>query len=72
MLQKAATVLPATSLAAHQAVYGLWSLISFTSVPTEQAALSFIPQSKPGQPHKPAWTGCLHRAIPGGSSCVQT
>ena len=49
-VQKAATVLPAAQMAAHQAVYGLWVLFSYTSVPTEQAALSFIPQSKPGEP----------------------
>ena len=42
-------MLPAAQTAAHQAVYGLWVLLSYTSVPLEQAALSFVPQSRPGE-----------------------
>ena len=30
-------------MAAHQPIYGLWSLLSFGHVPTEQAALAYLP-----------------------------
>lgn len=42
-LQASATRLPAMLLAAHQPVWQLWGLASFTNTPLEQAALAFIP-----------------------------
>lgn len=42
-LQATAARLPATILAAHQPVWQLWGLCSFTNTPLEQAALAFIP-----------------------------
>ena len=42
-LQATATRLPAMLLAAHQPVWQLWGLTSFTNTPLEQAALTFIP-----------------------------
>jgi putative MATE family efflux protein len=48
-LQASATRLPATSLAAHQVIWTLWGLCSFTNAPLEQASLAFLPIAKPGR-----------------------
>ncbi len=42
-LQATATRLPALLLAAHQPVWQLWGLASFTNSPIEQSALAFLP-----------------------------
>lgn len=45
-LQWTATKLPTMMLAAHQPVWQLWGLCSFTNTPLEQAALAFIPAAE--------------------------
>ncbi len=42
-VQTTATGLHPLLVAAHQPIYGLWSLLSFGHVPTEQAALAYLP-----------------------------
>ena len=42
-LQTTATSLQPLLVAAHQPIYGLWSLLTFAHVPTEQAALAYLP-----------------------------
>ena len=43
LLQSTAARLPPLLLAAHQPLFSLWSLASFTATPLEHAALSFLP-----------------------------
>lgn len=43
ILQTTATSLQPLLVAAHQPIYGLWSLLTFAHVPTEQAALAYLP-----------------------------
>ena len=45
-LQATATRLPAMLLAAHQPVWQLWGLASFSNTPLEQASLAFIPAAQ--------------------------
>ncbi len=47
-LQAAAARLSPMSMAAHQAVWSLWGMCSFTSAPLEQASLAFLPTARPG------------------------
>lgn len=42
-MQTTATSLQPLLVAAHQPIYGLWSLLTFAHVPTEQAALAYLP-----------------------------
>ena len=42
-VQTTATCLQPLLVAAHQPIYGLWSLLTFAHVPTEQAALAYLP-----------------------------
>jgi len=42
-LQGAAAGLDVTRLAAHQAAFSAWNILSFASSPVEQAALAFVP-----------------------------
>lgn len=48
-LQAAAARLSPMSMAAHQAVWSLWGLCSFTHAPLEQASLAFLPTARPGE-----------------------
>ena len=48
-LQAAAARLSPMAMAAHQAVWSLWGLCSFTSAPLEQASLAFLPMARPGK-----------------------
>ena len=48
-LQAAAARLSPMSMAAHQAVWSLWGMCSFTSAPLEQASLAFLPTARPGK-----------------------
>ena len=48
-LQSAAARLSPLSMAAHQAVWSLWGMCSFTSAPLEQASLAFLPTARPGR-----------------------
>ena len=48
-LQSAAARLSPVSMAAHQSVWTLWGLCSFTSAPLEQASLAFLPTARPGK-----------------------
>ncbi|PSC76204.1 armadillo repeat-containing 8-like isoform B [Micractinium conductrix] len=43
LIQSTAARLPALLLAAHQPVWSLWCLVSFTNTPLESAALAFLP-----------------------------
>lgn len=45
-MQLAAAVLVPTQLAAHQAVWSLYTIASFATTTLEQAGLAFLPQSK--------------------------
>jgi len=52
MIQAHTVRLPALLLAAHQPVWQLWGLASFTATPLEQASLAFIPaQGRAGRRH---------------------
>ncbi|KAL4431117.1 hypothetical protein ABPG75_006373 [Micractinium tetrahymenae] len=43
LLQSTASRLSALLLAAHQPVWSMWCLVSFTNIPLESAALAFLP-----------------------------
>ena len=44
-MQLAAAALPAVQLAAHQAVWSMYTIASFTTATLEQAALAFLPSA---------------------------
>ncbi len=45
-LSYVASSLAPLELAAHQLVYSLWSLCSYSTVPLEQVALAFVPVAR--------------------------
>lgn len=68
--QSAAAQLPALMLAAHQPIWSLWCLVSFTNTPLESAALAFLPAAADRQEQRD--TGRLLVALGLASGAVGT